>query len=255
MTGDIQPQHGLRAAASLKTLFIEDRLKLLVPNWLYFPYKIQKESHRAEPELALLRDLVRPGCTAIDVGANRGFYSYALSAIAGRVEAFEPNPALVGFTRAKARRKTRVHAVALSNREGTAPFYIPHAHTGGHAHLLGNLGNVHRTPDLAQIDVPVATLDSFGFDNVGFIKIDVEGSELEVMEGATRTIGRDRPNLIVELLTRTREQALDAIARIESEFGYVSWIRRAGAWHPARAALDTPRETIRTNNVLFKPKV
>jgi len=243
-----------RGAASLKNLFIEDRLKLLLPSWVYFRFKISQESRRSEPELAALHELVRPGCTAIDVGANRGLYSYALSAIAARVEAFEPNPAMVIFTRSKARRRTHVHDVALSNCEGTAPFYIPKTRTGSYAHLLGNLGNVHLAQDIKKIKARIATLDSFGFDNVGFVKIDVEGCELEVLEGARRTIARDRPNMIVELLTRPREEALAAIVHVESAYAYTSWIRRDGAWLPAQAVLREPHQTTRTNNVLFTPR-
>jgi FkbM family methyltransferase len=235
-------------------LSIEDRLKALLPGWLYYPHKIAKEARRNEPELAMLRALVRPGCTAVDVGANRGFYSYALASIAGRVEAFEPIPEMVAFNRAKARRNVRVHEIALSDREGRAPFYIPRTGEGGQAHLLGNLGNVHRTDDLDRIEVRLATLDSFGFEDVGFIKIDVEGSELDVVEGARRTIARDRPNLLIELLTRPDEDALAAIARIEAEYGYRALVVRAGERVDARPALERERATIRSKNVLFVPR-
>jgi hypothetical protein len=81
----------------------------------------------------------------------------------------------------------------------------------------------------------------------------VEGSELEVLEGASLTIARDRPNILVELLTRPREESLAAIAHVESVYGYTSWIRWDGTWHPARAAFREPREAIRTLNVLFTP--
>src|SRR6266699_317499 len=62
------------------SLSIEDGLKLLfVPGWLYFPYKVAKEQRRCEPELSILRDIVPKNRMAIDVGSNRGIYSYALS--------------------------------------------------------------------------------------------------------------------------------------------------------------------------------
>ena len=52
-----------------------------------------------------------------------------------------------------------------------------------------------------RFEVEVRTLDSFAFRDVCVIKVDVEGSEMEVLEGARETILRDRPPLIVELLT------------------------------------------------------
>ena len=247
-------QREARDAVAAKGLFIEDRLKLLLPGWLYFAHKIAKEARRGEPELLALRDMVRRGCTAIDVGANRGFYSHALARIARRVEAFEPNPAVAAFARAKLGRRVRLHEVALSDRDGTAAFYVPRTPEGHGMHLLGNLGNFHRTPDLDRSEVRLATLDSFGFTDVGFIKIDVEGSELDVIAGARATIKRDRPNLLVELLTRPADEALILIDRIEGEFGCASWIMHERQRKPARELLQGPREAIHTNNVLFTPR-
>lgn len=254
MSADDSAQAGKAGADGLRHLFIEERLKFLLPNWLYFPFKIHQEARRLEPELGLLREIVPPGCTAIDVGANRGLYSYALCRYAAKVEAFEPNPAMVIFTRAKARRRTRVHAVALSNRDGTAPFYIPQTRKGTHAHLIGSLGNRHQADAIVQVDVPVATLDSFGFDNVGFIKIDVEGAELDVLEGARRTIMRDRPILLAELLIQPVPDALTEIAKVESEYGYVATIRRNNEWQLARVALSDPKRPPQSQNVLFRPR-
>ncbi len=94
-------------------LSLEDRIKSLLPPGLYYPYKVIREARGTEPELAILRDIVPVGCTAIDVGANRGYYSWALAGIAGRVEAFEPNPVLADFARAKLGTKARIHKVAL----------------------------------------------------------------------------------------------------------------------------------------------
>ena len=231
----------------------EDRLKLLVPGWLYYRHKIGKEARKAEPELLALGDMVRRGCLAIDIGANRGIYSYALARYAARVEAFEPNSAIAGFARAKLGARVRVHEIALSDREGTAAFYVPRL-SGQGQHLLGNLRNTHPSADLDQREVRTATLDSFGFTDVGFIKIDVEGSEFEVIAGARDTIMRNRPNLLVELLNRPVPEVSAAIDRIEAEFGCDSWIHIEQTRHPARAALAGPRAAIKTWNVLFTPR-
>src|SRR4030095_8600212 len=67
----------------LMKLSVEDRVKNLLPAWLYYPYKIGREARAVEPELRILRKFVPVGCTAIDVGANRGSYSWALARGAG----------------------------------------------------------------------------------------------------------------------------------------------------------------------------
>src|SRR5207248_10305935 len=165
-------------------LSVEDRVKNLLPGRLYYPYKIRREGRGVEPELAMLRELVPAGCTAIDVGANRGYYSWALANIAASVEAFEPNPVLARFAQAKLGRKVRLHEVALSDHEGVATLYVPRRASGSSLHIIGNLGNVYTHDHVDEIQVRLATLDSYGFGNVGFLKIDVEGSEMEVLAGA-----------------------------------------------------------------------
>lgn len=232
----------------------EDRAKGWLPAWLYYPYKAAKEARRGEPELAFLRDIVPRGRTAIDVGANRGIYSYALAKVAGRVEAFEPHPALAQFVAGKLGRRVTVHTVALSNRTGTATLHVPRNDAGKSLHLMGSLRNVHVTQDIARIEVPLATLDGFAFSDVGFIKIDVEGSELEVLEGASQTIARDRPSLLIELLHYPHRDPRGEVDHIAKTFGYDPWIFIDGVKSDAWPLLDLPKPSFATRNVVFTPK-
>jgi hypothetical protein len=62
---------------------------------------------------------------------------------------------------------------------------------------LGKISQNHLT-----IRVPVKRLDDFGFADVSFIKIDVEGHESQVLAGATNTILRERPTILVEIEQR-----------------------------------------------------
>jgi FkbM family methyltransferase len=231
-------------------LSIEDRLKFLVPSILYYPHKINSEI-LTEPELALLVQLVNAGSTAIDVGANRGIYSYALAKVAAHVEAFEPNPALARFARTKLGRRARVHQFALSNMDGAGSLHIPFGRHSQPNHLVAGLRS--RTDPGIKIEVPIRTLDSFGFKNVSFIKIDVEGSELEVLEGARDTILRDRPNLLVELLAGTHDDPFASIAWIESTFGYRSSIVIGSERCVVSHALDQRKDEVKTRNILFSP--
>src|SRR6202008_673039 len=73
-------------------------------------------------------------------------------------------------------------------------------------------------------DVVVGTLDGFALSEVRFIKIDVEGSENDVLNGARATIARDRPVLLLELLAGTyADPGADTAAVCES-FGYDAFI-------------------------------
>jgi FkbM family methyltransferase len=234
-------------------LSLEDRVKNLLPARLYYPYKISQEARAVEPELAILHELVPIGCTAIDVGANRGYYSWALASVAATVEAFEPNPLLAKFARAKLGRKARVHEVALSDHGGAATLYIPRRASGSSLHITGNLGNVYPQKSVDRIQVRLSTLDSYSFKNVGFIKIDVEGAEMEVLAGARETILINRPTILIELLAGIYGDYLTRIEQIKSNFGYDAWIVIGREKFEAKLALAQMEPLRKTSNILFTP--
>jgi FkbM family methyltransferase len=234
-------------------LSVADRVKNLLPAHLYYPYKIGREVRGVEPELAMLRELVPAGCTAIDVGANRGYYSWALAKIAATVEAFEPNPVLAGFARSKLGRRARLNEVALSDHVGVATLYVPRRASGSSLHIIGNLGNVYAHDSVDKIQVRLATLDSYGFENVRFLKIDVEGSEMEVLAGARETIRIHRPKMLIELLAGIHGDYLTRIERIKNDFGYDAWIVIGRKKFEAKLALAEMEPLRRTSNILFTP--
>lgn len=237
--------------ASLMALPLHDQLKRLLPGFLYYPHKVAKEARGMEPELRILREIVPAGRLAIDVGANRGYYSYALSKIASRVEAFEPYPAIAQFARGKLRGNIRLHEVALSNYFGSAKLRVPQCKGSVDIHYSATLKDV-AIEKYIEVDVPVATLDQFGFDDVGFIKVDTEGSDLDVIEGAKETIRRNQPNLMVELLPLYQDP-LACIEQIEKATGYAARIMVGNQLMDARLALQEFRSSIRTFNVVFTP--
>jgi hypothetical protein len=152
--------------------------------------------------------------------------------------------------------------VALSNTSGTAPFVVPISEHGEALHLAGSLGQSGVAGDrrAQRFDVEVRTLDSYGFEQVRVIKVDVEGSELEVLEGGRQTILRDRPTLILELLTGAHADPVAATEAISAGYGYTSWLvtadRRRVEALPVMRSLGsntTWGSPIRNRNVLFLP--
>jgi hypothetical protein len=93
-------------------------------------------------------------------------------------------------------------------------------------------------------------LDAYGFTDVSFIKIDVEGFELEVIDGAAETLRREHPAMLVEIDESQNGVPLDeAIGRIEA-FDYDTYYARDDALVPFRAK---PGEPAPTNNFIFLP--
>jgi FkbM family methyltransferase len=242
---------------------LSERLTLaLMPSDLYYRRRIADEATWGEHELDVLREILKPGGTAIDAGANQGVFAYAFSRIADRVEAFEPNPDYAGFAKRMLGRRATVHQVALSDKSGRAEFVVPVAEDGTVLHLGGNLGAAGAPGQrVMRFDVELRTIDSYGFQHVRAIKIDVEGSEPDVLAGARQTIERDRPPLIVELLTGAHADPAAATEAICRTYGYAAWLvtadgERVGALPVIRSlgSNTTWGSPIRNRNVLFLRK-
>src|SRR5216684_1510694 len=126
-------------------LSLREKLTMLTPPSLFYRRRMSEETESGEPELALLQNLVPRGGTAIDAGANQGIFAYALSAIAERVVAFEPNPDYAFYARWMLRGRAEVHELALSDRP---------------ALLLELLSGTHENPGAYA----AAICDDFGYD-------------------------------------------------------------------------------------------
>jgi FkbM family methyltransferase len=240
---------------------LRERLAMLMPPALFYRRRIAYETRTGEPELAVLGELVRRGCTALDVGANQGFFAYALAQVAARVVAFEPNPDYARFARWMLRGRAEVHELALSDKPGRAAFHVPTSDAGLVLHLAGSLKRTHdQFRSIASFEVEVTTLDALELRDVGFIKADVEGSEREVLDGAAATIARDRPAILLELLSGTHPDPAAETAAICEKFGYGAFMIQRGERIPALPAIrslgknTTWGSELESRNVLFLPR-
>ncbi|HYH81620.1 MAG TPA: FkbM family methyltransferase, partial [Longimicrobium sp.] len=148
--------------------------------------------------VALFAGALRPGGTVVDVGANHGYFTVLAAALvgpAGRVEAFEPNPAVADalgevLARNDVAGRVQVHRVALSDREGHAEFFVSVSPVNdGLSSLLVSDDAVAHGVIRADhsIRVPTLTFDAFaeraGLGRVDLLKIDVESAEALVLRG------------------------------------------------------------------------
>jgi FkbM family methyltransferase len=155
---------------------------------------------RDEADLTWAIDhLISPGDVCLDIGANIGAITLQLAKAAGpsgRVIAFEPGPPF--FSRLKANlalnpeiaSRVELHNLGLSDRPGSL-HWVEDPEFPGNAILVEGRG----------LKVGVVTLDDFlgpRLDRLDFLKIDVEGMELEVLRGAVRLLERFRPKVFFE---------------------------------------------------------
>jgi FkbM family methyltransferase len=152
-----------------------------------------------EPELRLVRHLLKDSGAVVDVGANAGIYSAIALQRRRWVAAFEPVPEEATRLRRLIGTRGVVHQVALSDRYGKAVLHVPYLSDATVTTRSSLEENVDEDLSHQDIEVNVATLDSFELSDIAFIKIDVEGHELSVLRGAVETIARSRPNLLVEV--------------------------------------------------------
>lgn len=95
-----------------------------------------------------------------------------------------------------------VHEVAANNNNNGNIQLLDHTDHGGHNHVLLDTNNLKLRATQQIVEVPKRTIDSYNFKNVDAIKIDVEGSELLVIEGAKDTIDHCRPSVQVEIVPK-----------------------------------------------------
>ncbi|WP_312207129.1 FkbM family methyltransferase [Epilithonimonas hominis] len=180
---------------------------------------------KVEPEFLWIKEVLEKNSVFIDVGANVGAYLYTLEnhLKPENIYAFEPNPQL--FKRLK-RLFPKVHlfSVALSDISTIAEFKIP-VINGERVHTRGTLQTSIKEKNEEKTilqKVEVKPLDDLNLNlkNLSFIKIDVEGNEMQTLRGAKQTIYKYKPILMVEMEQRHHKENLWTLISEIADWGY-----------------------------------
>jgi FkbM family methyltransferase len=187
-------------------------------------WRAWQATHFGEPEIRLLRYLVDPTRTAIDIGAAEGVYSFFLQRLALRCIAFEPNPSLhLGLKLALP--EVEVHQAAVSAVEGDATLRIPVVkgipYTGWATIEPKNQLVELPTHVVEEIKIRTVRPDQMALGDVGFVKIDVEGHELDVLAGLSALLAKCLPNLLIEIGAAERGGSLAEVRRRLNPLGYI----------------------------------
>lgn len=177
----------------------------------------------------LLRRVLKEGGTFVDVGANIGYFTKLASKLvgaSGKVFAFEPMPAALRLLRLNTAQlpNVTIFPVALSEKKGTATFYV---------RKKGDMSSLSHDPTAKPVPVTVSTLDESLADQarVDLIKIDVEGSELEVLRGGRLLLERHRPIVYFEFLpcfAEPRGIRVETFEEVFKPLGYrLRWINHS----------------------------
>ena len=177
---------------------------------------------------AALTARLKPGDVFIDIGANVGYFSLLAAQIVGtegRVLAFEPNPEVFERLRRNADLNTatciQMYRLGIGAQAGTARFFIDPSGNTGASSLAG------QTRDGNNLDIQLDTLDNISqlenLTRVAMLKIDIEGAELQALQGARNVLHIHRPDIICEVSEGSLEKmgaSKEALYDLLAEFGY-----------------------------------
>jgi len=213
--------------------------------------------HKEAAEIRFMQSLPLAGRTLIDIGANKGVYCYWLSKAAGpagRVIAFEPQPELgphlTNVMRSFGLSNVQLVPQALSDHTGDAFLYRRTVGAGD--------ASFENMPGGEAVSVSCTTLDAYagsaGLDDVAFIKCDVEGHELAVMQGARQSLERWSPVLQVEC--HHREAVEGTLFAFLSSLGYEGFFFQDGRRVPCEDFEHHRyrKTTLDHRNYLFYPR-
>lgn len=217
--------------SSLRTL--HDALVPIVPPHLMLWLEEKYLLSCGEQEIHLLSFLCRADRDALDVGGNEGCFSIFLRKYAREVLTFEPVPHLAHELMRKFGHSIDVRCLALSASTGRALLHIPEID----GKLITALSSLSATPamryaGLRDIVVETAPLDDVYHGDVGFIKIDVEGHEEAVLQGAQATIALNRPRMLIEIEERHAPGALSRIRNLLEQQNYRCYFLCRGIVRP-----------------------
>jgi FkbM family methyltransferase len=153
----------------------------------------------SDGEMDLFKDYLRPGMTVVDVGANIGTHTvYFAKAVgpSGQVFAFEPQRILYHILCGNLALNRHYNVAALNAGLGaqSGDILVPRVDYAS----PGNFGGISLGKCKDGEEVPIRRLDSYGLKSCHLIKIDVEGMEQSVLEGAGPVLDAHKPLLYVE---------------------------------------------------------
>jgi FkbM family methyltransferase len=181
----------------------------------YIGASLRRYGEFSPGETRLFAQLVGPGATVVEVGANIGAHTVPLSRMVGpggAVHAFEPQrlvfQTLCANLALNSCANVHAHHAAVGNADGeiAVPFLPPDQ--------LANFGGLSLLGASSGARVPLRTLDSLGLAACALIKLDLEGMEIEALQGGAALVDRLRPLLYVENDREAQAQVLVALPAV-----------------------------------------
>ena len=247
----------------MKIKDIEFFIKKIIPE----NYLLKKRLKRAikknyEKELSIIDRFADKSKDAIDVGVYRGVYSYKLAQNFSLVHSFEPNPLLYPYLIRNLKKiisNINLYNFALSDINGETKLKLPlrsKSFFKNNIEELYQLGAASIHPNnqfdnFKEVIVKMRKLDDIKINNkIGFMKIDVEGHELEVIDGAKNTIVNNMPVLLIEIEKRHTKEPVEKSINYIKKIGYECFFLK----NKELISVDKLQDKQLENNYYFLPR-
>ena len=209
--------------------------KYFFPESFLFKRRLERSiKNKDENEIELLERFIEPGTDSIDVGVYRGVYSYEMSKYSKNVHSFEPNPIIFEYINKNLKKIINnifLYNYALSNKNQVIDLKVPirnEKYNRENFEEFYELGRatIHQENTFKRYEkfqITSKKIDEFNFkNNISFIKIDVEGHELEVIKGGEEIISKNKPILLVEIEERYSQNKVSDTINYINKLGYIS---------------------------------
>jgi FkbM family methyltransferase len=207
-----------------------------------------------EPDLLAAQQFFKEGSVALDIGANIGLYSKYLSEAIGdkgKVVCVEPMPRTFdilsnNIAKLRLNNVTPVHA-AVSSTPGRVTMELPANDWGGVNYYRAHIAENADSTSSNSFSIDSITLDSLiesqglEFDRVSFVKVDVEGFELDCLKGSSELLNKGNAVWLVEVAGSLDNEGSPAseLAALFAAQGYHPFINESGTLRPRRSG-DAP---------------
>lgn len=236
---------------SLLIALLKKYIEKLLPVRYQLPlrYFYSQKANKLDAEMAYVANLLKEKRRFLDIGANIGIYSFHFKKSFKSIDAFEPLTEISYRLKYFQNPSLKVHNCALSNKRGEFQIYIPYL--SGKA--LASLASLEkRDGDCEVRTVKVDKIDNYDFDDVDLIKIDVEGHEEYVIEGALNVIKTNMPILIVEIEQRHLNKQIEEVFQSILKLNYDGFFLQNGNLAPLNKFNYDLHQKLHLNNVTSK---
>ena len=208
-----------------------------------------QKANKLDAEMAYVSNLLKEKRRFLDIGANIGIYSFHFKNSFKSIDAFEPLKEISYRLEHFQNESLKVHNCALSNKRGEFQISIPLL-SGKAIASLASLEK--RDGDCEVRTVKVDKIDNYEFDDVDLIKIDVEGHEEYVIEGAHNVIKTNMPILIVEIEQRHLKKQIEEVFQSFLKLNYIGFFLQNGNLTPLNKFNYDLHQKLYLNNVTSK---